>query len=352
MTTNISDVQSLVGEPKSHWIGNQWIPAEGSHLYTTDEIRIIFSQECTLFVGDSLQRRAADTLHLMLSTSSDDHVPDVQNEVFTDEYFRKKTHDRGFQRRRFKLNHSLSKNNNSKGMGCLDSDWRPLLADVNQFTQDYQNQTISGRYNDYTAVVVGSTIWDVVGDRRRQTSAQEVRRLVNDTIMQINKSISSSALIVWKASGWCKDCPWSPKEDVLNNGDNYKIYAANDQAQKTIEALNSSNFVFVDWAREVLPRSLGIHRLSSNDGNPYHYRLEPRLQFLQMLCEVYDQHHKQESLIQRQHAAISHYGNSTASNASISELYLNQQNSLLLLIVASWSFLASVHLCRRVRIRI
>ena len=40
--SNITDIQRLVGEPRSYWIGNQWIPAEGSRLYTTDEIRSTF----------------------------------------------------------------------------------------------------------------------------------------------------------------------------------------------------------------------------------------------------------------------------------------------------------------------
>ena len=49
---------------------------------------------------------------------------------------------------------------------------------------------------------------------------------------------------------------------------------------------SSPNFVYLDWAREVLPRSIGVDKISSHDGNPYHYGLEPRLQFLRMLAEV------------------------------------------------------------------
>ena len=188
------EIQKLVGEPKSHWIGDQWIPQEGSRLYTTDEIRKIFLKECTLFVGDSLQRRAADTLHLMLQSESDkDHVSDVRDDIFTDEFFKKKTHDRGFQRRtipQIRTNNNSSNNNNStissqqfqnnitendtpihqhRRSGCVDSDWRPLLRDVNEFVKDYKNQT--GIYNPYSVVVVGSAIWDVVGSSRRVTSA-------------------------------------------------------------------------------------------------------------------------------------------------------------------------------------
>ena len=162
MTNNPQEeIQKFVGEPKSHWIGDQWIPAEGSHLYTTDEIRKIFLKECTLFVGDSLQRRAADTLHLMLSTSDKDHVSDVRDEVFTDEFFKQGKKDRGFQRRTIlQINNNISNNNNSNGTrsqqlqsniteielssnsqqrnGCVDTDWRPLLSDVNNFVNDFK----------------------------------------------------------------------------------------------------------------------------------------------------------------------------------------------------------------------
>ena len=65
-----------VGAPHSHWIGDTWIPAPGSRLYTPREIGTLFARKCTLFVGDSLQRRAADTLHLLLQDARQkDHYP-------------------------------------------------------------------------------------------------------------------------------------------------------------------------------------------------------------------------------------------------------------------------------------
>eukprot|EP00980_Cylindrotheca_fusiformis_P010619 scaffold2362_cov109-Cylindrotheca_fusiformis.AAC.10 len=284
-------IQSLIGKPKSHWIGNQqWIPAEGSRLYTTDELKDIFLQECTLFVGDSLQRRAADTLHLML-LNDNNHISDVKEEIFSSEYFIQTKHDRGFQRRTIPGGENNNKSKRRKG--CIDTDWRPLLSDVNAFANDYYSQNQTELYKDYTTIVIGATIWDVVGNSRRRTSAQEIRHLIHDTISTLAVSISSSNVrprIIWKSSGWCLDCDWTPDETKMNRGDNYKVYAANDQAQRSIQALNnkntsSSSFVYyLDWAREVLPRSLGTDRIRSWDRNPYHYGLLPRLQFLQMLA--------------------------------------------------------------------
>lgn len=285
----VQEIQKLIGESKSHWIGSQWIPAEGSHLYTTDELKDIFSQEeCTLFVGDSLQRRAADTLSLMISSAADDmnHISDVKDSVFTSEYFNQKKHDRGFKRRTISKKNDTVESSNGARVGCIDTDWRPLLEDVNQFSIDYQNQTEV--YDGYTTIVIGSTIWDVVGSSRRRTSAEQLRSLVNETIYTLATAIPPSIRVVWKSSGWCLDCTWTPDENKVNRGDNYKVYAANDQARQSIEAMNSSNFIYLDWAREILPRSLGTDRLRSTDRNPYHYGLAPRLQFLQMLAEVYD----------------------------------------------------------------
>jgi hypothetical protein len=291
----VQEIQDLTGKPHSHWIGNQWIPAEGSRLYTTDELKDIFSQECTLFVGDSLQRRAADTLNLMLSSSiNTSHISDVKDSVFTSEYFFQTKHDRGFKRRTICMNNTTD-NDFDVRMGCIDTDWRPLLADVSEFFIDYQNRTEI--YKDYTSIVIGATIWDVVGSSRRRTSAEQLRNLVNETIYNISATIPSSVRVVWKSSGWCHTCAWTPVEGQLNHGDNYKVYAANDQARQSIQALNSSNIVYLDWAREILPRSLGADRLRSTDRNPYHYGLAPRLQFLQMLADVYDTTgHQHESM--------------------------------------------------------
>lgn len=291
-----NEITKLIGEPKSHWIDQQWIPEEGSHLYTPDELREVFSQECTLFVGDSLQRRAADTLHLMLSSSNKSHIADIKSAVFPGEYFMQVKHDRGFGKRTIRAPYDMDNNSTNsdesgapaKRLGCVDTNWAPLLADVHEFCRNYTNPaTEEIDYSEYTTIVVGATIWDVVGNSRRRTSAQEIRKLINETIHDLVQTVPPSVTIIWKSSGWCYDCSWTPDETKLNHADNYKIYAANDQAKLSIQEINASNLIYLDWAREVLPRSIGWTRLRSWDRNPYHYGLAPRLQFLQMLADVY-----------------------------------------------------------------
>jgi hypothetical protein len=125
-----------------------------------------------------------------------------------------------------------------------------------------------------------------------------MRQLINETIFDLARTVPPSVTVIWKSAGWCYNCEWTPDETKENRADNYKIYAANDQAKLSIQQLNASNFIYLDWAREVLPRSIGFDRLRSLDQNPYHYALAPRVQLLQMLAEVYanrQQYHPQSS---------------------------------------------------------
>lgn len=62
-----------------------------------------------------------------------------------------------------------------------------------------------------------------------------------------------------------------------------------------IKALDADNMVYLDWAPEILPRSIGEDRLLSPDGNPFHYGLLPRLQFIHLLSEVYERKNHQSA---------------------------------------------------------
>lgn len=297
-----------VGEPKSHWIGNQWIPAEGSRLYTTDEMRTLFEQECTLFVGDSLQRRAAETLGIALkpdmmnkkklfdstdekndssnaTTTTITHTPDVQDSAFVDELFNTNIHQRGYEEH-FILPPEDA--NASTTRACIATDWRPRLPAIQQFAHDFVNSTFQYRYGKITIVVAGSGIWEVHLSARQHTTAQDLAERVNDTIYALHEHIPEHVLVVFKSAGWCPNCPW--KDNVTKRGvaDNYKVWSMNRQAKETIEAIGSPNRVFIDWAREVLPRSIGELKIKSKDDNPYHYGLLARLQFVQLLTEVLD----------------------------------------------------------------
>lgn len=292
----VQEWTKTVGAPDSYWIGNSWIPAEGSRLYTTREIGLLFGSQCTLFVGDSLQRRIADTLNLLLKDASENlHYHDVYGSAFTDEYFNSKKHDRGFVERSVPNPESWSSHEyvEESTTGCLNTDWRPLLENVNEFALEYSNKP---RYAKHNVIVIGSTVWDVDGSSRIKRNATQIRQNVRRTVSLLSEHVLSHVdLVVWKSSGWCANCPWAGEEGKRGRGDNYRIFAANDEAEKAIKELNDPNFVYLDWGREILPRSIGSLRLASSDGNKYHYGLGARLQLAQMLSETYD-HHFPDSL--------------------------------------------------------
>jgi hypothetical protein len=231
------------------------------------------------------------------SQEPDMHSPDVHDSDFTNEFFRTKKHDfSGFRQ--------CSIDDSYQGLShrhCVDTDWRPRLQNVQEFVQDYQSrsgnyQNRSDIYQDYDVVVVGSTIWDVVAGR----SASMIRQSINEIITALHEGLPSNITIIWKSSGWCHKCPWTPAPDENEEKivDNYKVYVANQAAENIIASINASNLLFLDWGREVLPRSLGSDRLMSNDGNPYHYGLIPRLQFLQMLAAQLEMKFVQTKFVQ------------------------------------------------------
>ena len=84
--------------------------------------------------------------------------------------------------------------------------------------------------------------------------------------------------------------------------------------------MNLTNFIYLDWSREILPRSFGNERLRSNDRNPYHYGLQPRLQFLQMLSEVYDHRQTTKAVLPSplQKIPCNNYPNGVAVHSSTS----------------------------------
>ena len=266
------DLTERVGPPTGSWNGDQWSDSR-NETFTFERIRDVFTGECILFIGDSLQRRAADTLHQVL----------LQGTLEMEEpgnLFAGKACDRGF--RQLDL----------EGGGCIDIDWRPMLQDIEQFALDTYNASISERYrSNYTLIVAGSNIWDTVASRTIRTSVNDMRESTDRAIRALTKA-RPDPLIVWKTGGWTQErCPLIHDENQKTRCTSDKILAGNAQARETIASLNNTTqqVVVLDWAREILPRSLGSHRLSSNDRNPHHYGLAARIQFLQQLAGLLEE---------------------------------------------------------------
>ena len=248
--------------PPSTWIGSTWISGEG-RMYSVEDMRTLFGAECTLFVGDSLQRRAGDTLYDILS-SNDSH--DINETAF--DGMNQKYKDRGRKERVL------------EGGGCLDFEWRPTLPDMVNFTVDYDLQP--ELYGKYTLVVAGSVIWDSCRQSRLKASQVENRTsLAIDALAEtlVPKNVSW----IWKTGGWCHNC---------RDATNAKVAAGNNMAMSKIQQMHrqqpstKNQITYVDWGKHVHARSILDSRILSGDNNPYHYGLEPRLVLLQMLSSA------------------------------------------------------------------
>ena len=63
----IAEVQELIGQPTYSLVNGKWVPPPGRKLFTPNEFYELFRDESVLFLGeDSTQRRAADTLHILV----------------------------------------------------------------------------------------------------------------------------------------------------------------------------------------------------------------------------------------------------------------------------------------------
>jgi len=65
------------------WIGNTYVPSTG-RLYSTSEIASIFKDRCVLVLGDSLGRRLATSLAIMLKEEHSGNDEDVGWKPFKD----------------------------------------------------------------------------------------------------------------------------------------------------------------------------------------------------------------------------------------------------------------------------
>lgn len=274
----------LIPPPSGFWIGNTWVPPEGSRLYTPQEMKVLFQNECTLFVGDSLQRRASGTLFDLFY--NEQRGVDNQHD-FRREQFDEKGASHGFIRRSISFRSNLSKEQEDN-TGCLDMEWRSHLAYVDEFAELFQNSTAknaaTSKYSKYSVLVVSAGTHD---NSHGNTTVQEMRDMVNHTIHTLHEKIPSSVLVVWKTLGYCSKNHWLDSPDN-RLGTNYKQYVSNQVAMNTIRTIASPNLVYLDWGSEVFPRSIENHgRIEGN--TVWHYGIEARLVFVQMLSQLLDQ---------------------------------------------------------------
>lgn len=217
--------------PSSTWVGNTWI--SGERTYSVKEMKTLFADECTLFVGDSLQRRGGDTLFLMLDNKDPYDVP---NDIFSDKYFNSKQKDRGINERPVP---------GARSDSCLDFEWRPTLADLANFTTDFV--AMPETYAKYTLVIAASGAWDSC--RPFRLSAPEVGRRTLETINTM-QDLSEKVSVIWKTSGL------SHARDSTND----KIKAGNEHAISRIEEIHqehpssANRLTYLDWGKQIQAR--------------------------------------------------------------------------------------------------
>lgn len=280
---NTSEVQELVGQPTYSLVDGVWVPPPGRKLFTPNEFYELFRDESILFLGDSTQRRPADTLHILIENRNNTSgtVPYYLYEWSSN----KKHHTRVF-------GETPNVNQNTRSYNAL-LPYRGRIDNI--FFPVYQN--VIGKYHydfrrNHTIIIAGVGAWD---NQKVGHSSNELVSLVNESIYHLHREVPSSVLLFWKTCGWAKGFHWNYQEpDVKNYGSNYQVYLANKVAKEAIESINADNFKLLDWSREILPYSFET-RISSGmqaedtlsgrkDGVPWHMGVKARMLLLQMLA--------------------------------------------------------------------
>eukprot|EP00980_Cylindrotheca_fusiformis_P007407 scaffold1527_cov107-Cylindrotheca_fusiformis.AAC.2 len=285
----IATLQQQVGYPEYRLLDNEttlhpleaWDPPPGNRAFSAQELYEIFNKHCIAFVGDSLQRRAADTLHAIIehrNTSS-------QNYTFS--YFWKprdghghytrmigaeppRTSPRGFYKKKCEP-------------GTIDSVWAPRYEGLLRYKYD----------KEYTIIVTGIGAW-VNSDY----SPNEVMRKVNQSIHHIHKVVPKSTIVIWRSGTWNLGSPWNyvRSNEMVTSKSNYLMHCSNQAAKETINNINADNLFYIDWAKEILPYSFS-QRIPTNmmaeddDHSAWHVGPKARALLLQMIASDVAAHH-------------------------------------------------------------
>jgi hypothetical protein len=96
MNKTTAEIQDLVGYPEWTLIDKgtkpspleSWAPPPGRNKVSAEDLYELFHKKCIAFIGDSLQRRAADTLHALIehrgnTSQIDEYIYRMPNRFFT-----------------------------------------------------------------------------------------------------------------------------------------------------------------------------------------------------------------------------------------------------------------------------
>jgi hypothetical protein len=174
--------------------------------------------------------------------------------------------------------------------GTIDSIWLPTLNSFRHFKYE----------KNHTLQIAGTGPWD----QENNWSPNDYKKMVNESIHHLYNSVPNSVLIYWKTSPWGWSYDWillEPNQTSRIKGNNYLTYYANQVARETIDSINASNLILLDWSKEILPYSFServpINMMAeNNDLSPWHVGPKGRALLLQMLAS--------EMIQQKQHRGV------------------------------------------------
>lgn len=259
------EIQKLVGYPTYTLLDNGtnlspfdvWDPPSGKIKFSAHDLHQLFHKECIAFVGDSLQRRAADTLHILIENKDEEKTSKTV-------YYYKWDPKSASRSRRIGEGSLLSKTSASKNKyseqkpvepGTIDSLWYPTHVSLKKFK--YQK--------NHTLIMAGIGAWE---NEYRSFNPKEWEQKVNSTIHHLYNTVPKSVPIFWKTSSWgwywnWKELKRTQKMGNPKDGNNYLVYLANQVAKDVIESINASNLILLDWSKEILPYSFD-ERITTN----------------------------------------------------------------------------------------
>jgi hypothetical protein len=294
MNNTTAELQDLVGYPEWRLIDKgtelppleAWAPPPGRNKVSAEDLYELFHDECIVFIGDSLQRRAADTLHALIEHRG--------NTSQIDEYvYYWNRNDRNHNRM---IGNGPPSSNNDKQYkkhcvpGTIDNLWLPTLNSFKRFKYE----------KNYTVLIAGNGPWDL----KSNGSPNDWAKMVNASIHHLYNSVPNTVLIYWKTSPWGWPYGFTllePNQTSGKEGNNYLMYYANQVARETIDSINASNLTFLDWSKEILPYSFSERiptnmMAENNDHSSWHVGPKGRALLLQMLAS--------EIIQQKQHGGV------------------------------------------------
>jgi hypothetical protein len=301
--TPVFQRESTRRERLGSWLGNTWIPPDGSRQFSAQAMRNLYKDKTILWMGDSTARRAGLTMFEMFESSTSTlHVEYAKLEdskmlsSSTQQcslYYAKITGN-GQPRvcRRIPGEDSSGMLLIRDSVLCTKDVWYFFKKEL-QIVKDYYSfpsseSRVVPQTKNVKVIVISIGPWEIrkpgtcVGGNKTLDEWIDVTVDVIEAFQQ-----ETNITIVWKTSGFIQGSQNSAMSNltrVMNSRvmDRIDALRANDDtAGLRADSFRGGVFTYVNWGAAVEPRSFGKER---NVGDHVaHYGLESRLVLFQMM---------------------------------------------------------------------